>query len=82
MALLLRDWLCAVPEARSDYASLTRRLLARSVGDAGTRENADAEHVWLDSASEAAGRWASATGWQPPVSNNVTELAAVKSQKV
>jgi dephospho-CoA kinase len=82
MALLLRDWLRAVPEARSDYASLTRRLLAESVGDAGTRGNADAEHVWLDSASDAAGRWASATGWQPPVSNNVTELAAAKSQKV
>ena len=82
MALLLRDWLCAVPEARSDYASLTRRLLAETVRSADTRGNADAEQAWSNSASDEAGRWASATGWQPPVSNNVTESAAAKSQKV
>jgi dephospho-CoA kinase len=61
-ALLMRDHLRAVPEARDGYAAEKARIAA---------ENSDrwiyseAKEPWFDAEARAADDWAEATGWVP-----------------
>jgi dephospho-CoA kinase len=61
-ALLMRDHLRAVPEAREGYAAAKARW---------AREHADrvsygeAKEPWFDAEAQAADDWAEATGWEP-----------------
>jgi dephospho-CoA kinase len=64
-ALLMRDHLRAVPEARDAYAAAKAELALRFADRAGY---ARAKEPWFDDEARAADDWAMATGWQPPVS--------------
>ncbi|MBM2615351.1 dephospho-CoA kinase [Actinoplanes sp. LDG1-06] len=61
-ALLMRDHLRAVPEARDGYAEAKARW-ATEHHDRYTY--ADAKEPWFDEEALAADEWAAATGWQP-----------------
>ena len=62
LALLFRDWLCAVPQERDAYA----RLKADSVSAGlSTSEHASAKEPWFARAFPRAEAWASRTGWAP-----------------
>lgn len=61
-ALLMRDHLRAVPEARDAYAAAKERWAAEH-HDRYTY--ADAKEPWFDEEARAADKWAEATGWQP-----------------
>lgn len=62
-ALVFRDWMRAVPEARQEYAAEKRRLAATGLG---TSEYAAAKEPWFDSVHERVEAWARETGWEPP----------------
>ena len=62
-ALLMRDHLRAVPEARDGYAAAKERWSAEHKD---VESYADAKEPWFDQEAEAAHAWAEATGWQPP----------------
>jgi len=62
-ALLMRDHLRAVPEARDDYAAAKADLAARHADDA--YAYTEAKEPWFDREARAADDWAEATGWQP-----------------
>ncbi|MEU6132656.1 dephospho-CoA kinase [Saccharopolyspora sp. NPDC047091] len=63
VALLLRDWLRADPEARADYLAVKRELSARH----DTPEAyAAAKDPWFPAALPKAQEWADRTGWAPP----------------
>ncbi|ROP29129.1 dephospho-CoA kinase [Couchioplanes caeruleus] len=62
-ALLMRDHLRAVPEARDEYAAAKARW-AEIHGD--PEGYAAAKEPWFDAEATAAHEWAEATGWQPP----------------
>ncbi|BCJ45510.1 dephospho-CoA kinase [Actinoplanes ianthinogenes] len=62
-ALLMRDHLRAVPEARDAYAAAKAELALRFADRAGY---ATAKEPWFDEEARAADDWAEATGWQPP----------------
>ncbi|BCY06697.1 dephospho-CoA kinase [Actinoplanes sp. L3-i22] len=64
-ALLMRDHLRAVPEARDAYAAAKAELALRFADRAGY---ARAKEPWFDDEARAADDWALATGWQPPLS--------------
>ncbi|WP_203738811.1 dephospho-CoA kinase [Actinoplanes cyaneus] len=64
-ALLMRDHLRAVPEARDAYAAAKAELALRFADRAGY---AAAKEPWFDEEARAADDWALATGWQPPLS--------------
>ena len=61
-ALLMRDHLRAVPEARDAYAAVKARLAERHEDRAGY---AEAKEPWFAEEARAADDWAEATGWQP-----------------
>jgi dephospho-CoA kinase len=61
-ALLMRDHLRAVPQARDGYAAAKLRWAAAHP-DVGSY--AEAKEPWFDAEAEAAHAWATATGWQP-----------------
>ncbi|WP_127501420.1 dephospho-CoA kinase [Actinoplanes solisilvae] len=61
-ALLMRDHLRAVPEARAGYAAAKERWVAEHQERA---TYADAKEPWFDEEALAADEWAEATGWQP-----------------
>jgi dephospho-CoA kinase len=61
-ALVMRDHLCAVPEARGEYAAAKARW-AIEHPDLGSY--AEAKEPWFDAEAQAADSWAQATGWQP-----------------
>ena len=61
-ALLLRDWLRAVPGEREAYSALERRL----AGNAATETDyVVAKRPWLEQAFVRADAWAGHTGWSP-----------------
>ena len=62
-ALLMRDHLRAVPEARDEYAAAKKRW---SAAHEDVESYAEAKEPWFDREAEAARQWAEATGWQPP----------------
>ncbi|BCJ50965.1 dephospho-CoA kinase [Actinoplanes sp. NBRC 14428] len=62
-ALLMRDHLRAVPEARDEYAAAKERWAA---AHADVEGYAEAKEPWFDKEAEAAEAWAEAMGWQPP----------------
>lgn len=61
-ALLMRDHLRAVPDARNGYAADKQRW-AEEHPDVGSY--AEAKEPWFDAEARAAYAWAEATGWQP-----------------
>jgi len=61
-ALLMRDHLRAVPEARDGYAAAKAQWAAEHP-DVG--RYAEAKEPWFDAEAEAAERWAEATAWHP-----------------
>ncbi|WP_045741290.1 dephospho-CoA kinase [Actinoplanes rectilineatus] len=61
-ALLMRDHLRAVPEARDAYATAKADLAVRFPDRAGYRA---AKEPWFDEEARAADDWALSTGWQP-----------------
>ncbi|WP_328467235.1 dephospho-CoA kinase [Actinoplanes sp. NBC_00393] len=61
-ALLMRDHLRAVPEAREAYAAAKAELAEKHRDRAGY---AEAKEPWFESEARAADDWAEATGWQP-----------------
>ncbi|GAA1628697.1 dephospho-CoA kinase [Actinoplanes couchii] len=61
-ALLMRDHLRAVPEARDSYAAAKARLALDHQDRLGY---ADAKEPWFEAEAIAADDWAIATGWQP-----------------
>jgi dephospho-CoA kinase len=61
-ALLMRDHLRAVPEARDGYAAAKERWRAAHGDVAGY---AEAKEPWFDIEADAAEEWAEATGWAP-----------------
>ncbi|HWS34014.1 MAG TPA: dephospho-CoA kinase [Actinoplanes sp.] len=62
-ALLMRDHLRAVPEARDAYAESKARLALHHPDRSGY---AEAKEPWFEAEALAADDWAIATGWQPP----------------
>lgn len=62
-ALMFRDWMRAVPEARAEYAAEKLRIAA---GVATVNEYAEAKEPWFDAEHERVEEWARETGWQPP----------------
>jgi dephospho-CoA kinase len=64
-ALLMRDHLRAVPEARDEYAA-AKAAWARRLTD--RYSYAEAKEPWFDAESRAADDWAEDTGWQPDMS--------------
>ena len=62
-ALMFRDWLRAVPDARAEYAAEKLRIAA---GGATVSEYAAAKEPWFDTVHERVESWARETGWQPP----------------
>ncbi|BAL86808.1 putative dephospho-CoA kinase [Actinoplanes missouriensis 431] len=63
-ALLMRDHLRAVPEARDAYAAARAAWAVRFEDRAGY---AEAKEPWFAQEAQAADDWALQTGWQPPV---------------
>ncbi|GAA4961419.1 dephospho-CoA kinase [Actinoplanes utahensis] len=63
-ALLMRDHLRAVPEARDAYAAAKERLAAEHHDRAAY---AEAKEPWFAAEARAADDWAVTTGWQPPL---------------
>ncbi|RZU53041.1 dephospho-CoA kinase [Krasilnikovia cinnamomea] len=61
-ALLMRDHLRAVPQARDEYAE-AKRNWTREHPDVGSY--AEAKEPWFDAEAWAANDWAERTGWQP-----------------
>jgi dephospho-CoA kinase len=61
-ALLMRDHLRAVPEARDGYAAAK---LAWSAEHPDVGSYAEAKEPWFDTEADAAEEWAERTGWQP-----------------
>lgn len=61
-ALLFRDWMRAVPQAREEYAARKLELAASGLT---TSEYADAKEPWFDAVSARAEAWAAETGWEP-----------------
>jgi dephospho-CoA kinase len=61
-ALLMRDHLRAVPDARDEYARAKERWAAEQ-GD--VDGYAEAKEPWFDAEARAADRWALQTGWHP-----------------
>lgn len=61
-ALMFRDWMRAVPEAREEYAAEKLRL---ADGAATREEYADAKEPWFDAVHDRVEDWASHTGWEP-----------------
>jgi dephospho-CoA kinase len=61
-ALLMRDHLRAVPEARDEYAAAKVRWREEHP-DVGSY--AEAKEPWFDREARAADEWAEATGWHP-----------------
>ena len=61
-ALLMRDHLRAVPEARDAYAT-AKAQWARQLSD--RFQYGEAKEPWFDAEARAADDWAEATGWQP-----------------
>ncbi|BFU45932.1 dephospho-CoA kinase [Krasilnikovia sp. MM14-A1004] len=61
-ALLMRDHLRAVPQARDEYAA-AKRIWVRDHPDVGGY--AEAKEPWFDAEAVAANEWAERTGWQP-----------------
>lgn len=61
-ALLMRDHLRAVPEARDAYAAAKARL---ALDHQDRRGYAEAKEPWFETEARAADDWAIATGWQP-----------------
>jgi dephospho-CoA kinase len=61
-ALLMRDHLRDVPEARAEYAAAKERWRAAHPELHGY---AEAKEPWFDAEATAAQEWAEATGWQP-----------------
>ncbi len=64
-ALLMRDHLRAVPEAREEYAAAKAEWALRL---ADRYSYAEAKEPWFDTEARAADDWAEATGWQPSMS--------------
>ena len=60
-ALLMRDHLRAVPEARDAFAAARAAWVASSEG------YAQAKEPWFDEEARAADDWAESVGWQPGV---------------
>ncbi|WP_433829465.1 dephospho-CoA kinase [Actinoplanes sp. CA-015351] len=58
-ALLMRDHLRAVPEARDAYAAAKAAWMASFEG------YAEAKEPWFDEEAQAADDWAGSVGWQP-----------------
>jgi dephospho-CoA kinase len=61
-ALLMRDHLRAVPEARDEYAAAKARW---ALEHADRWSYGEAKEPWFDAEARAADDWAEATGWQP-----------------
>ena len=61
-ALLMRDHLRAVPEAREAYAAAKAELALRHASRAAY---AEAKEPWFAEEARAADEWAVSTGWQP-----------------
>jgi dephospho-CoA kinase len=61
-ALLMRDHLRAVPQAREGYAAAKAKWAAAHPD---TGSYAEAKEPWFDAEAEAAEEWAEATGWHP-----------------
>jgi dephospho-CoA kinase len=66
--LLFRDWLCAEPGPRAEYARLKLRLAAQYADDTTTEHYAEAKEPWFTEAFPRAEQWATRTGWTPPAS--------------
>lgn len=64
-ALLMRDHLRAVPEARDEYAA-AKIAWAQRLTD--RYSYAEAKEPWFDTEARAADDWAEDTGWQPTMS--------------
>ncbi|WP_305786418.1 dephospho-CoA kinase [Symbioplanes lichenis] len=64
-ALLMRDHLRAVPEARDGYAAAKADWAGQHADVAGY---AEAKEPWFDAEAEAAHAWAEEVGWQPRAS--------------
>jgi dephospho-CoA kinase len=62
-ALLMRDHMRAVPEAREGYAAAKAAWAAQHPDVGGYGE---AKEPWFDAEAKAAEEWAAATGWHPP----------------
>jgi dephospho-CoA kinase len=62
-ALLMRDHLRAVPEARDEYAAAKTDWATSHADDA--YAYSEAKEPWFDGEARAADDWAEATGWQP-----------------
>ena len=64
-ALLLRDWLRAVPAARAEYLQLKQAAAAEYAGDADAGRYLDRKEPWFDVAAGPAEEWAVSTEWTP-----------------
>jgi dephospho-CoA kinase len=64
-ALLMRDHLRAVPEARDGYAAVKEQWARQNQNHF---PYGQAKEPWFDTEALAADDWAEATGWQPPES--------------
>ncbi len=60
-ALLLRDWLRAGPEARTEYAAVERSAAHHP----DVESYVQVKDVWFGSAAPRAGAWAATSGWSP-----------------
>jgi dephospho-CoA kinase len=63
LAILLRDWLRAVPSERAAYAAEKRRLLDL---DPRTSAYVEAKEPWFLGAHDRAQGWRLSSGWQAP----------------
>jgi dephospho-CoA kinase len=64
-ALLLRDWLRAVPEARAEYLVVKRKAESLHAGDPDASGYAEAKRPWFDQALPKADAWAASFAWSP-----------------
>jgi dephospho-CoA kinase len=64
-ALLFRDWLRAVPEAREEYLAVRRKAEVLYGGDADTARYAEAKEPWFDAVWPKADAWAASFSWSP-----------------
>jgi dephospho-CoA kinase len=64
-ALLFRDWLRAVPEAREEYLAIKRKAAALYGADPDAGRYVEAKEPWFDAAQARADAWAASFAWSP-----------------
>jgi dephospho-CoA kinase len=67
-ALLFRDWLRAVPEAREEYLAVKRKAEALYGDDPDADRYVEVKEPWFDEAMPRADAWAASFAWSPSLS--------------